>query len=93
MTEWTVVTVIISIVGLVCTVTLPILKNTKAMTQLAEQISHLNFRLTGDEKEFEEYKDKVSLRHKTIFNSLDKHEKEIINHENRISILEKEKAK
>lgn len=89
--EWTVVTVIIAIVGLIGTVAVPLGKNTKAMTQLAEQINHLNFRITDDEKDFNDYKQKASLRHKKIFNSLDKHETELINHEYRLTNLEKEK--
>ncbi len=61
--EWTVVTVIIAIVGLIGTVAVPLGKNTKAMTQLAEQINHLNFRITDDEKDFNDYKQKASQRH------------------------------
>lgn len=35
--EWTVVTVMIAIAGLMGTVALPLTKNTKAMTQLSEK--------------------------------------------------------
>lgn len=35
--EWTTVTVIIAIVGLIGTVAVPLTKNTKAMTQLSER--------------------------------------------------------
>ena len=49
--EWTVVTVIIAIVGLIGTVAVPLSRNTKAMTSLGEQIKHLTYRMSEDEKD------------------------------------------
>lgn len=86
--EWTVVTVIIAIVGLIGTVAVPLQKNTKAMTQLSERISHLVYRMDEDEKDLEDFKSKAADRHKQIFNRLDENRVELINHEGRITALE-----
>lgn len=91
--EWTAVTVIIAIAGLIGTVAVPLTKNTKAMTQLSERINHLVYRMEQDENDLTEFKNKAADRHKTIFNKLDEQEKSIINHEGRITALEKNKSK
>lgn len=46
--EWTVVSVIVVIAGLIGTVAVPLSKNTKAMTQLSERINHLVYRMDKD---------------------------------------------
>ena len=91
--EWTVVTVMIAIAGLIGTVALPLTKNTKAMTQLSEKINHLVFRMEQDENNLTEFKNKAADRHAKIFGKLDEHEKTIINHESRIYALEKNNKK
>lgn len=92
--EWTVVTVLIAIVGLIGTVAVPLQKNTKAMTQLSEQINHLVYRMNEDEKDLKDFKDKAADRHKKIFERLDKQNVKLIDHEGRITALEKkEKSK
>lgn len=92
--EWTVVTVLIAIIGLIGTVAVPLQKNTKAMTQLSEQINHLVYRMNEDEKDLKDFKDKAADRHKKIFERLDKQNVELMDHEGRITALEKkEKSK
>ena len=86
--EWTVVTVIIAIVGLIGTVAVPLSRNTKAMTSLGEQIKHLTYRMSEEEKDLEAFKAKASERHKTIFGELDKHGEQLTDHEHRIKDLE-----
>lgn len=86
--EWTVVTVIIAIVGLIGTVAVPMTKNTKAMTQLTEQIKHLAYRMDAEEKDLQEFKEKASDRHKKIFDELDEHNGKLVEHEHRIQNLE-----
>ena len=54
--EWTVVSVIVVIVGLIGTVAVPLAKNTKAMTQLSERINHLVFRMEREESALGELK-------------------------------------
>lgn len=87
--EWTVVGVIVVIVGLIGTVAVPLSKNTKAMTRLSERINHLVYRMEQDENDLTEFKNKAADRHAKIFGKLDEHEKAIINHEGRIYALEK----
>ena len=49
MDAWSVVTVLISIVGLIGTVAVPLTKNTRAMTRLNEQLNHLMYRIEREE--------------------------------------------
>lgn len=91
--EWNVVTVLIAIAGLVGTVAVPLQKNTKAMTQLSERISHLVYRTDENEKELEAFKNKASERHKRIFERLDEDKIELIDHEGRITALENKGVK
>lgn len=92
MNEWTVVTVLIAVLGLIGTVAVPLTKNTKAMTRLGEQINHLAYRIDKEEDDLEEFKKKAADRHEKIFGHLDRHDVELGDHENRIKTLEKEKT-
>ncbi len=90
MTEWNIVTVVVVIVGLIGTVAAPLVKNTRAMTQLSGEIKNLIYRIEQNEKETDELKVKASSRHKQIFERLDEQGEKINNHEGRISALEHE---
>lgn len=91
MNEWTIVTVIIAIVGLIGTVAVPLMKNTKAMTRLYEQLKLLAYRIGEEEKDLEEFKKKASDRHEKIFTELDEHTERLGDHEHRIQNLENQK--
>lgn len=91
--EWTVVSVIVVIAGLIGTVAVPLAKNTKAMTQLSERINHLVFRMDKDEDELSDFKSKSADKHRLIFDTLGEHQKSLINHESRIYALEKNNKK
>ena len=91
MTEWTVVTVIIAVAGLIGTVAVPLTKNTRAMTQLSMQLQHLLFRIESDEKELTDFKTKAAARHEKIFHQLEVHDGKINDHEYRIKDLENKK--
>lgn len=93
MSEWTVVSVIIAIVGLVGTVAVPLSKNTKAMTQLSEKINHLAYRMDKDEDELSDFKSKSAEKHRLIFDTLGEHQKSLINHESRIYAVENKQKK
>lgn len=93
MSEWTVVTIIIAIVGLVGTVAMPLSKNTKAMTQLSEKINHLVYRMDKGEDELSDFKSKSADKHRLIFDTLGEHQKSLINHESRIYALENKQKK
>ena len=92
MNEWGVVTVLIAIVGLIGTVAVPLMKNTRAMTQLSMQLQHLLFRIESDEKDLTDFKTKAAARHEKIFHQLEAHDGKINDHEYRIKDLE-EKSK
>lgn len=81
--EWTVVGVIVVIVGLIGTVTAPLLKNTKAMTKLGDSIEHLSYRIEKEEQELDEFKAKSSKNHKRIYETLDNHDDRIVNLEHK----------
>ena len=93
MTEWNIVTVVVVIVGLISTVAVPLVKNTRAMTQLSGEIKNLIYRIGQNEKETDELKNKASHRHKQIFERLDEQGEKINNHEGRISALEHKEDK
>lgn len=93
MTEWNIVTVVVVIVGLIGTVAAPLVKNTRAMTQLSGEIKNLIYRIGQNEKETDELKNKASHRHKQIFERLDEQGEKINNHEGRISALEHKEDK
>lgn len=93
MTEWNIVTVVVVIVGLIGTVAAPLVKNTRAMTQLSGEIKNLIYRIEQNEKETDELKVKASSRHKEIFERLDEQGEKINNHEGRISALEHKEDK
>lgn len=87
--EWDVVLAIAVILGLIGTVSVPLQKNTRAMTALSEQLKNLSERVGAGEKDLEEFKAKASDRHGKIFAELDEHEKQLGDHEFRIQNLEK----
>ena len=86
--EWTAVTVVIALVGLISTVALPLSKNTKAMTKLSGQIELLAYRIQREEADLEALKAKSADRHKTIFDELEKQSDTLGDHEHRIKDLE-----
>ena len=87
--EWTVVSVLAVIAGLIVTVARPLAKNTKAMTRLSERINHLVFRLEREENALNAFKSKAAEKHEKLFEKLGEQEGMLINHEGRICALEK----
>lgn len=75
--EWTVVGVIVTIAGLLATVTAPLIKNTKAMTKLSSSIEHLNYRMKKEEEDLASFKEKSAKNHQKIYDKLDNHEERI----------------
>lgn len=80
--EWTVVTVIVALAGLIISVATPLVKNTKAMTELTVGIKVLNEQI----KHLEEYN---MDEHKDLQDQLDKHDEKITDHETRLTVIEK----
>ena len=84
--EWTVVTVIVVIVGLVISIATPLIKNTKAMTELTVSIRMLNDQV----KRMEDHNES---EHKELQEQLDHHDDKINNHETRLTLIEKTSPK
>ena len=84
--EWEIVTVIITLVGLLATVTKPILNLTKTITKLNHTCQNL-------EEKMERFENHNHDSHVKIWAHNDKQDEQIINHENRISMLEERKEK
>ena len=84
--EWEIVTVIIALVGLLTTVTKPILNLTKTITKLNHTCQIL-------EERMEKFENHNHDSHVKIWAHNDKQDEQIINHENRISMLEERKEK
>lgn len=91
MNEWNIVTVLVTILGLIGTVAVPLAKNTKAMTALGGQLEKLSYRVGESEKELEAFKLKASDRHGKIFAELERHGGQLGDHEHRIQNLEHNK--
>ncbi len=84
--EWEILTVIIALVGLVATVTKPIMKLTNTITQLNDTCQTL-------EERMEKFEHHNHDSHVKIWAHNDKQDEQLTNHENRISILEERKEK
>lgn len=91
-TEWTVVTVIIALVGLVGTVTVPLLKNTRTLTRISLELERISEKLAEERQELEAFKDKASDRHGKIFGELQEHAEKLTDHEYRITAIEKKEV-
>ncbi len=84
MTQWDVVTVIIAIVGLALSVGAPIIKLNTSITRLTTKID-------GMEDSMDELTARNSKSHERLWQHNDKQDKEIADHEKRITVLEHEK--
>lgn len=91
MTEWTVITIIIALIGLFATVTAPIIKLMSTITKLSCSVDDL-------QKDLNSLTTKNSETHAKLFNEigkqderLDGHDRRIENHELRIKAVEGKK--
>ena len=82
--EWEVVTVMIALVGLISTVTKPIMKLTKTITELNDTCRIL-------EERMEKFESHNHNSHVKIWAHNDKQDEQLAEHENRISLLEERK--
>lgn len=85
MTEWSIVGVIIALVGLITAIVTPIVKMTKAMTRLTVVMEHTEQQLATLTSE-------NTASHGRIWKHNEEQDASINNHEMRIGILEHEKA-
>lgn len=83
MQEWTVVGVVVVLVGLIGSVSSPLIKLNSNITKLTVAVD--NFQRALDKLEGENRES-----HKNFYNRLDCHDKELAQHEQRIKALEEE---
>ena len=81
MTEWGVVGVIIALVGLFVTIVKPLLTLNTSMVKLTEEMKHVN-------KGLNDLNDKNTENHKRIWDRIDDHGEQLLDHERRIDHLE-----
>lgn len=84
MSEWQVITMLITLIGGVAVIVRPILNLTKAITELTSTCKQLD-------QQFSDLEGHNRESHKRLWDHNDKQDKTLQNHENRIYILEKGK--
>lgn len=89
MNEWTVVSVIIALVGLFFTVGNPILKLNGNITMLNANIQQNSKEIAENKKELKEQREKAHESHQKLWDKNDEQDKILGDHETRIAILEK----
>lgn len=81
MPEWIVVTVIVTLVGLVIAVVTPIVK-------LNTTITKLNVNVSGLEKNLDSLTTKNTANHDRIWTELDEHGDKLADHDKRLTVIE-----
>jgi predicted nucleic acid-binding Zn-ribbon protein len=81
MTEWTVVTVIAVLAGLLGAIIKPIIRLNTTLTKLTESVNAL-------EKNIAAMNDKNGEAHEKLWRKSDEHEQRLSRHETRLGILE-----
>ena len=84
MNEWTVVTVIVTLAGLLAVLIKPLISLNGTITRLTEVVRRL-------EESMAELADKNSRSHDKLWERVEEHEDTISRHETRLAILEKGK--
>lgn len=84
MTEWQVITALITLIGGAAVIVRPILNLTKAITELTSTCKQLD-------RQFSDFEDHNRESHRRLWDHNDKQDKILQRHENRILILEGEK--
>ena len=82
--EWTVVVVLVALVGLVISVLTPAIKLNTSVTRLSTLVDSLNNKLSTMENNNSE-------AHRRLWSELDEHKSALGNHETRITVLERTK--
>lgn len=88
MNEWTIVTVIIALVGLFVTVGAPIIKLNNNITLLNANMKHNSEEIAKNRKEISDQKEHAHETHQKLWDKNTEQDKILSNHETRIKILE-----
>lgn len=87
--EWTVVTVLIALVGLFLTVGTPILKLNSNIVRLNASIDALRDKTERNESELKEQRTHAHDAHQRLWEHNEEQDKQLTDHERRIGYLEK----
>lgn len=88
MNEWTVVTVLIALVGLFITVGKPIINLNKTMTTLNANVKHNSEELADLKSDFKSQRESAHESHQRLWDHNAKQDIKIQDHETRLGILE-----
>lgn len=88
MNEWSVVMVVIALVGFILTVMTPILKATKAIVALTTEIKYLIAQVAELKNDNLNFKKEASEKHGKIHKRIDEHDEKLADHEKRIYAVE-----
>lgn len=88
MNEWTVVCILVTLVGLFCTVGAPIISLNKNIATLNAEMKRSNARLDKHDRAFEEQQKSAHESHQKLWDHNAEQDKQLGDHETRISILE-----
>lgn len=86
--EWTVVLVITALVGLFVTVGVPIINLNKNITTLNVNFKHINEKLGDHDEAIKGQQKHAHESHQKLWDKNDEQDKQLNDHETRISILE-----
>lgn len=89
MNEWSVVTVIVAIVGLFATVSAPIISLNKNIATLNAEMKRSNARLDKHDLAFKEQQANAHESHQKLWDKNKEQDAKLQDHETRIQILEK----
>lgn len=81
MSEWTVVTVVIALIGLVAAVLKPVISLNTTITRLTEIVNALG-------KDIEELTTRNTDSHRRLWEKSDEHEERLNDHETRLKMIE-----
>ena len=85
MSEWTVVTVLVTLAGLAAVVVKPLLSLNASLTKLIQAVD-------GLEKNLQALTGKNSHAHERLWQESRRHEEQLTRHETRLTLLEKEET-
>lgn len=87
--EWTVITVLIAVVGLVGGIGAPLLKLNSTITTLTVALEHLKEDVAENARAIESSRQNAKESHRRLWDHNDKQDEKIENHDRRIDTLEK----
>lgn len=86
--EWTVVGVLVTLIGLAVSVGRPIIKLNSTITRMNALLESIDRRLTALERGSQDQQAKASEAHRRIWKHIEENDDKIADHETRLKLLE-----